>query len=370
MGIWSNLGCSRVLFGFFLFFSAMALLMVGVKSSRDVRSGCQNGFWLFKILAVVGITVGCFFMPNSFFLYAAGDIALAGAFIFLLIQLVLLVDFAHAWADSWVGKLEEGSSAHGKLLVFASLALYITSLVATILLYTDYTSPYDASAESCSTEKFIITMNLLFAIACTVAAVHPRVQEIQPNSGLLQASVIVAYTSYLTWSAVSDTTSVCQPASPMAMGGTDTATTVIGTIFTFLAIAYSSLRSSSASQIGRLGLEEGAGEKDGLLSGSSSSDEDGDNEKGGVFYSWCFFHVTFALASLYIMMVLTNWTVLRGENIPIFINTTHTPTIGLQVGQGSPALWVKVVSAWISSLLYIWTLIAPICLPDRDFGLD
>ena len=30
-----------------------------------------------------------------------------GAFLFILIQLVLLVDFAHGWAEAWVERYEE-----------------------------------------------------------------------------------------------------------------------------------------------------------------------------------------------------------------------------------------------------------------------
>ena len=30
-----------------------------------------------------------------------------GAFFFILIQLILIIDFAHSWAETWVGNFEE-----------------------------------------------------------------------------------------------------------------------------------------------------------------------------------------------------------------------------------------------------------------------
>lgn len=33
-----------------------------------------------------------------------------------------------------------------------------------------------------------------------------------------------------------------------------------------------------------------------------------------------------------------------------------------------PAVWVKITSSWVCLLLYLWTLVAPLVLTNRDFS--
>jgi len=351
--VWGPLGVYRVMFASTVFFTLMSLIMMGVKSSTDGRAGIQNGFWGVKFIMLVGLSVAAFFIPNTFFLKTWGWFGLIGGFLFLLVQMVLLVDFSHCWSESWMAKVEEGSSCHKWGLLLSAGGLYLVAFVGTILMFVFYTH---SPTEDCGVNKFIISFNLITTVIATAVSLREDVQ-----GGILQAGTISFYTTYLTWSALSEADSSCMPAKFQEESGLDVTTAAI---LTFLAVAYSSLRTTSSSQIGRLGMEAGSDkEKQALLDSSTDyEDEDvesgtTDNEQEEVLYNWSMFHATFAFASLYIMMVLTDWMVIHDGH-----------SAGLTIGRGDASLWVKVVSCWICVALYIWTLVAPLCLPDRDFS--
>lgn len=83
----------------------MAVLTIGASSSKDPRAPLQNGFWAIKYFIVIGITIGAFFIPAGSFGTAWMWIGLLGGLMFILVQLVLLIDFAHNWSDSWTGTI-------------------------------------------------------------------------------------------------------------------------------------------------------------------------------------------------------------------------------------------------------------------------
>jgi len=85
-----------------------------------------------------------------------------------------------------------------------------------------------------------------------------------------------------------------------------------------------------------------------------------EQEVDAVSYSYSYFHFTFFLASLYLTMLLTNWLLPTSTE-----DTNKEQTIS--VDQGEISVWVKIISSWLTHLLYIWTLAAPILFPDREF---
>ena len=63
--------------------------------------------------------------------------------------------------------------------------------------------------------------------------------------------------------------------------------------------------------------------------------------------------------SVYGVMLVTNW------GTPDFQNSKNLSEI-FQPSELS--YWMKISASWISTVIYIWTLIAPRVFPDRDFS--
>lgn len=55
-------------------------------------------------------------------------------------------------------------------------------------------------------------------------------------------------------------------------------------------------------------------------------------------------------------MLITNWD-------------SASPTTGDLVPSGF-GFWVRVIMSWLTTLIYIWTLVAPKCFPERDFTVN
>lgn len=129
----------RICFSLACFFFLLMIMMIYVRSSRDPRSAIQNGFWFFKFLALVGICVGAFYIPQdgSFevvFMY----FGMVGGFLFILIQLILLIDFVHSWNENWVEKFENGNKEfYYGLLIFTGF-FFCAAVTVAVLGYVYY----------------------------------------------------------------------------------------------------------------------------------------------------------------------------------------------------------------------------------------
>ncbi|XP_075819094.1 serine incorporator 3 [Microtus pennsylvanicus] len=373
----------RINFAVAIFFFAFFLLMLKVKTSKDPRAAIHNGFWFFKIAAIIGIMIGSFYIPGGHFTSVWFSAGMLGATFFIIIQLVLLVDMAHSWNESWVNRMEEGNPRLWyAALLFCTSLFYILSIIFAVLFYIFYTKP-----DGCTENKVFISLNLIFCVAVSVVSILPKIQEHQPRSGLLQSSIITLYTLYLTWSAMTNepdrscnpslmsiithlTSPTVSPANsttlapaytpPSQSGHSKSSDDFWGLFIFVVCLIYSSIRTSSNSQVNKLTLSGSDSVILGDTTNGANDEEDGqprravDNEKEGVQYNYSFFHLMLCCASLYIMMTITGW---------------YSPDAKFQkVSSNWLAVWVKMASSWVCLLLYLWTLVAPLILTGRDFS--
>ncbi|PHH81822.1 hypothetical protein CDD83_3467 [Cordyceps sp. RAO-2017] len=379
------LAVHRINFALGMLHLMLAGVLFGVTTSKDPRASIQNGYWGPKILAWLGLIAIAFMIPDKFFMFYGNYVSFVCAMAFLLLGLILLIDLAHTWAEYCLTQIDDRDSKLWRFaLIGSTLGMYLVSIGMSVVQYIFFATGH------CSMNQAVITINLLLWLAVSVISIHPTVQEYNPRAGLAQAAMVSIYCTYLTMSAVSMEPDDKQCNPLVRAQGTRTTSVIIGAIVTMLTIAYTTTRAATQSlgfrsshgirlsdeddqhslvtqQPGarremraealRRAVEEGSLPAEALLTDAESDvygDATLDDELSRTQYNYTAFHVIFFLATAWVSTLLT----LKHE---------ETPQDGdfATVGRTYAASWVKIASAWMCYGLYVWTLLAPILLPDR-----
>jgi hypothetical protein len=383
----------RINFALGIFHVIMAFLLLGVNSSKNPRAGIQNGYWGPKLIAWLALIVVSFLIPDGFFMVWGNYVAFTGAMLFLLLGLILLVDLAHTWAEYCLDQIDAyESNVWRGVLIGSTMGMYAASIAMTIVQYVFF------AGSGCSMNQAAITINLLLFLIVSFISVHPAIQEYNPRAGLAQSAMVAVYCTYLIMSAVSmePPDNNCNPL--VRAQGTRATSIVIGAIVTMLTVAYTTTRAatqgvalgakSSSVRLPdddehdlvtqqpdssrremraaalRQAVEEGSLPADALLDDDDESDSGNtarDDERTSTQYSYALFHIIFFLATTWVATLLT----MRFESE----KATDEFQDFEPVGRTYWASWVKIICSWICYAIYIWTLVAPIVLPDRfDFS--
>ncbi|PSK37273.1 Membrane protein TMS1 [Elsinoe australis] len=360
----------RINFALGFFHFLLALLLFGVRNTKDNRAALQNGFWGPKIIAWIGFIVLTFLIPDSFFVFWGSYIAIVGAVLFLLLGLILLVDLAHTWAEYCLAKVEdEESNAWKFLLIGSTLSMYLGAIAMTIIMYIFF------AKSSCTMNQAAITVNLILLLIISVISVHPMIQESNPRAGLAQAAMVCIYCTYLTFSAMAMEPDDRQCNPLIRASGARKTTIILGAIVTFATVAYTTTRAATyglAMGAGKSGGYHQVGEDDGehglvdrqpdsrremraaalrqaVAAGSlpasaldESDDEDDeeggknprDDEKNGTQYNYTLFHVIFLLSTMWVATLLA-------QEIDESKSESFSP-----VGRTYFNSWTKIVSSW------------------------
>jgi len=305
----------------------------------------------------------CFFIPNSFFDNTGfAWVARVVSMFFLILQILVLIDFAYVWNDDWVERAfpSDGGDDNKNWLFMvlgSAFILFLVALVGIPLLFSYY--------GDCTVGVVFSSLTLTGIVFFTGITLF-RYQIVGQEGAILPAGVVAAYCTYLCWSALeSNPHNECKP---FHTSEEHPAGVIIGMIVASASLMWTVLSASSGvedlisgthdpsdSDANRPFNEDSGGPLYQAVASNAEGDYDEDEDDWPEDRLWIF-HLTLFTASMYMAMLLTNWG-----------SATHAE--GNEDGKvGTASMWVKILSQWLTMLIYVWSLIAPAILSEyREF---
>jgi len=318
-------------------FSCALVVLYGLNIVMTMASAqLYDSFWIPKTLFFGGILTMFFYLDASNFNNDGfAWFARIGGFLYIMLQQVILLDFALSWSETWMSysKAESGITNNGMdrwkwAILAAGAGLFVLAITALSVMF-KYFGGCPANDTILALGITISILGFVYQVTCT------RVGSV------LTSGVMAAYYAYICFSSVTlNPDSTCNPsisASPQ------TWSTVIGLMITVISLSwtcYSTIKSLPAQAITGVEIDDKIpyatpGLRSILLSVSA----------------------IFILGSCYYAMVLTNWATQQA----------HFTMGNGRIGEA--AMWLQGSASWICFLMYIWALTAPMIWPER-FGLD
>ncbi|XAR62739.1 hypothetical protein NMG60_11017600 [Bertholletia excelsa] len=310
-----TMGVLRTSLGCFIFFSVMFLTTSNTSKLTEARNIWHSGWWSLKFLLwIASLTIPLFVPPVFIQLY--GELARVGAGIFLVLQLVSVIEFITWWNNYWMPDEKRKQSC--SLGLFTSTLFYIASICGIGMMYSLY-----VPKSSCTLNIFFITWTAVLLLVMMAISLHSKV-----NRGLLSSGIMASYVVYLCWSAIRSepATEKCSP--QRQENGHGNWTTVLGFLLAICAIVMATFSTGVDSQ-------------------SFQFRKDKVKQEDDIPYNYGFFHMIFSLGAMYFAMLFINWNL-----------DSSTRKWSIDVGWAST--WVKIINEWFAATVYLWKLIYPV----------
>ncbi|XP_022974477.1 serine incorporator 3 isoform X1 [Cucurbita maxima] len=310
-----TLGVLRVSLGCFIFFFLMFLSTSRTRKLHEPRNVWHSSWWSLKFFVfIVSMLVPFFFPPALIQLY--GEVARVGAGIFLLLQLVSVIQFISWWNKYWMP--DEKMKQICSLGLFTSTIFYIASFCGIGLMYSLYVPKL-----RCVLNIFFISWTLILLIVMMVVSLHSKV-----NRGLLSSGIMASYVVFLCWSAIRSEPATEKCSAQKQESGNSDWITILSFLIAICAVVMATFSTGIDSQ-------------------SFQFRKDKAKEEDDIPYKYGFFHIIFSLGAMYFAMLFISWN----------LNNSATKW-SMDVGWTST--WVKIINEWLAASIYLWTLISPV----------
>jgi hypothetical protein len=364
---------------------SLFLLFLMLSMTSYMTAFVDKGMWMPKFAFAFVLFIGLWWGDNAFFT-GYSEFARVFSFFWLLVQALLLLDFAHDAHDVIMQHADaaesNGADNSGQKIMYlaVSVGCLVAAVVGLVYLFKDYAG--------CEAGQAFTVITLLMGVLTTIISMLNVV-----NKGLLTPCIMFAYSVFICWYALlSSNDTECNPYANDNQGP-QTAATVIIAVVTLVILLYcvvngtvilnifdsngegvvKSYAPTTRSSPSKQAQTDKSKELNAILTGTdtkgssgskpadvegggssgSSSPETGSQEAEVPGVERAFFHVLMTLVSLYGAMVLTAWG--KADGVPNGVTTSRT---------SSESMWLKIVSQWVFLLLYCKVL--HVAYTDRE----
>ena len=368
----------------------------------------HTGLWMFKVLLHTALLVCSMYMPASAFSTWSG-IAVYGSALFLVLMVVVLIDFAYSRHEDLVRRIEEedeeaaasGWETQGtdgksgcccctvswKFVYIAVCTVLVLLALGVLFWLFAYSSNQEVY---CGWNLGVLSITLVAGVTFTVLSATACLSPSGQSKGLLPPAIVLLYCVWLTWSAIhSNPTRACDPWHSQDSDSTS----IVGIAIALFTLGYAAFSATSSlptvfdSPPARV-AQPVVGEEPSATAGASAKAapdnvllDNHSNGSAGVgddpesvrvadaayrqgadgddsappkqVVTPYVFHIVMFLAAVYMAMLLTNW-----NRANTSIASRHT--------EGN--FYVNAVSCWLAIVLYMWTLLAERACPNRQFS--
>jgi len=324
------------------------------------------------MIMVGGMFIGSFFIKNSFFI-AWSRYAMWISAAYLFVQMVSIIDAMYLWAEFWAKKFDDGNKCYGCLLIFVTLVMYTATGFIVFYSFKFFW------VHGCFFNKVI----LIVVASCVVIFTVLIIAKFHPKGSLITSGAISLYGTFLAWTAFlsypnKSEDKTCNPIikekwSMMLQMATSLLVAFICTFYWSVSgKASTTMQESGVDKLVDNESDDVDQEEVELQNGGDDNDdhyvknqrlidkveEGGENDYSSYEdNSYLKFHAFMMLYAIYLCPLFTNWgnTAYNGKGWDYGDQNSMSPFV------------IKMLICVLSLFLYLWTIVAPQVLTERNF---
>lgn len=316
----------------------------------------HDGCWMAKSLLVAAGFIGSMWIPqSSMILYL--NLAKWLSALYVLYQGLLILIVAYKINERLVHNYENDETCCSQAILLGfTLIITVGNITWIVLQFQEFHGG---------------NIPIMCVTAVGVVAMHALVlKTTRPDASILTSAIAASYVLYLQWSALSSDADAAANDN-LEKASNTTAQILLGLFFTMISLVTVSSSTKSADETNVTAtaadhlVEKEEDLEDRAEVGKPLTGDQEDKHVFAISTATLYFQFLMCLCAMYMSMLCTNWA----SPTVVFAEDGHATNITTDFFAGSStSYWLKLVSLWLTMAVYLFSLVAPLIYPDRDFS--